>query len=183
MLTTVQVRDGVAAPTLTVTQKQARPSDTPLPELVDNSVAMTKGATYGAYSLYSATFSIASGAATTFGVSSGSFSDDFKSAADLSTTCSPLGTTPASSSSTTTTASSSASAAPTLSHKAIIGAYTFQGCFSEMPGGRVLSDASFFDYDAMTLEKCATNCAAYTYFGVEYGGECKLLSFIVCQPY
>jgi hypothetical protein len=39
---------------------------------------------------------------------------------------------------------------------------------------RALSLASFYDYGAMTLEECANDCAGYLYFGVEYGGECKL---------
>ena len=38
---------------------------------------------------------------------------------------------------------------------------------------RALSGASYYDYDAMTLEKCASDCAGWAYFGVEYGGECK----------
>jgi hypothetical protein len=45
-----------------------------------------------------------------------------------------------------------------------------------MPAGRVLSDAAFYSFEAMTLDYCATSCAAYTYFGVEYGGECELIS-------
>jgi len=30
----------------------------------------------------------------------------------------------------------------------------------------------------MTLEECATDCAGFTYFGVEYGGECLLTSLV-----
>ena len=30
----------------------------------------------------------------------------------------------------------------------------------------------------MTLESCASDCAGYTYFGVEYGRECKHSSLI-----
>jgi hypothetical protein len=40
---------------------------------------------------------------------------------------------------------------------------------------RALSAASWYDYPAMTLEECAGDCAGYTYFGVEYGGECLFI--------
>ena len=43
---------------------------------------------------------------------------------------------------------------------------------TEATDSRALSDASFYDYEAMTLEECASDCTAYDYFGVEYGGEC-----------
>jgi hypothetical protein len=59
-----------------------------------------------------------------------------------------------------------------LANKPTVGAYTFVGCYTEATSVRALGSASFYDYDAMTLEECATDCAAYTYFGVEYGGEC-----------
>ncbi|KAG9240976.1 WSC domain-containing protein [Calycina marina] len=55
---------------------------------------------------------------------------------------------------------------------ATIGPYEYQGCYTEANGARALSGAVFIDYTAMTLDICATNCAAFTYFGVEYGGEC-----------
>jgi hypothetical protein len=29
------------------------------------------------------------------------------------------------------------------------------------------------NYNTMTLEICAADCQGYTYFGIEYGGECK----------
>ncbi|KAH8590515.1 WSC domain-containing protein [Bisporella sp. PMI_857] len=54
----------------------------------------------------------------------------------------------------------------------VVGSYSFQGCYTESTTGRALSGASFYDYVGMTLEICAANCAAFTYFGVEYGGEC-----------
>jgi len=71
-----------------------------------------------------------------------------------------------------TSVSSSASAVHTLAVKPTVGAYAFQGCYTEATNTRALSAASFYDYSAMTLEECATDCAAYDYFGVEYGGEC-----------
>lgn len=39
---------------------------------------------------------------------------------------------------------------------------------------RALAGAQYVDYVGMTLEICASNCAGTTYFGVEYGGECKI---------
>ena len=82
----------------------------------------------------------------------------------------------------TVVASTSATAAPaqTLAVKPDVGNYIFQGCYTEATNGRALSAASFFDYTAMTLEECAADCAAYKYFGVEYGGECwSNLQFLI----
>jgi hypothetical protein len=62
---------------------------------------------------------------------------------------------------------------PTLGIKQIVGAYTYQGCYTEATNMRALSSASYYDYSAMTLEECANDCTGYVYFGVEYGGECK----------
>ncbi|KAF8850327.1 WSC-domain-containing protein [Acephala macrosclerotiorum] len=50
-------------------------------------------------------------------------------------------------------------------------AYAFVDCYTEATNMRALSLSSYYD-DAMTVEKCAANCAAYTYFGVEYSREC-----------
>ena len=47
------------------------------------------------------------------------------------------------------------------------------GCYSEATGQRALTGKSTYDYGAMTIEECFANCAGFTYFGVEYGGECK----------
>jgi hypothetical protein len=48
---------------------------------------------------------------------------------------------------------------------------------------RALTPGAFFDYTAMTLEECAADCAGYTYFGVEYGGECELTVAVVVDLY
>jgi hypothetical protein len=81
---------------------------------------------------------------------------------------------PTTTSATTTSVTATASASPTqsLAVKPVVGDYTFQGCYTEATDERALSSASFFDYDAMTLEECASDCTTYDYFGVEYGGEC-----------
>lgn len=142
---------------------------------------MVPGATFGPYTLYSASYTInATSTGTKYGVASGSYADTFKDASDLGATCAPLGTTAPTSSSTSSTVSSttsssqtsSSSASPTLAVKPTIGAYTFQGCYTEGNGVRALTGASFYNYPAMTLEECSTSCAGFVYWGVEYGGEC-----------
>ncbi|KAH8599832.1 hypothetical protein B0O99DRAFT_682314 [Bisporella sp. PMI_857] len=171
------------APTVTVTQKvkntAGSPIASPLPNLVNATVSMVQGASSGPYNLYSASYTIASSVGTKYGVVSGSSADTFKDATDLGATCQDLGTTPPSSTSTSSTTSqtststsTSASASATLSHKPIVGAYTFQGCYTEANGVRALSGSSNYDYTGMTLEKCAGLCTGFTYWGVEYGGEC-----------
>lgn len=71
-----------------------------------------------------------------------------------------------SSSSTTSTPSPSATTAATV--------YPSLGCYSEATNSRALNSANDIDYSAtgMTVEKCGTFCQGYTFFGVEYGGEC-----------
>lgn len=179
------------------------PIPSPLPVLSSSSVIMTAGSTYGSYKLYTGSLTVGSNSGTKYGVESGSFGDTFKDASDLTATCQPFGTMPSSSSSTVSststgssssrsssisttstssrsstvsTTSSSVSPTATLSHKPTVGGYTFQGCYTEGNGVRALSGGAFYDYAGMTLEKCASNCAGFSYFGVEYGGECKYSS-------
>jgi hypothetical protein len=83
-------------------------------------------------------------------------------------TTAPAASTPATSTLATSTP------VPTLGNKQTVGAYTFQGCYTEATNTRALSGASFYDYAAMTIEECAADCAGWQYFGVEYGGECEL---------
>jgi len=52
-----------------------------------------------------------------------------------------------------------------------VGNYVFNGCWTEGIGVRALTPGAFAA-DTMTVETCASNCAGYTYFGVEYGREC-----------
>lgn len=55
--------------------------------------------------------------------------------------------------------------------------YAREGCYTEAytspvgQGLRTLTGKSYFD-DSMTVEKCSTACAGYTWFGLEYGREC-----------
>lgn len=48
---------------------------------------------------------------------------------------------------------------------------------------RALSGAQYVDYVGMTLEICAANCAGTAYFGVEYGGECKIAAALLPFDY
>ncbi|RFU34935.1 hypothetical protein B7463_g1422, partial [Scytalidium lignicola] len=196
------VRDSItAAPNLVVAIKTPR-AKVPVPALNITSVAMAKGATIGPYSIYSATYSIpvANSLNSTFNVTVGtgttSVVDAFKLTEPLPSVCGTLGTSvPSSTTSSskttlsttvstsisttlsttisTTISSTSTSATPTGPvTKPTVGAYTYQGCYTEGDGVRALSGASFYDYPNMTLEECAANCVGYTYWGVEYGGEC-----------
>ncbi|KAK9426512.1 putative WSC domain-containing protein [Seiridium unicorne] len=76
-------------------------------------------------------------------------------------------TIPISASSTT----SSTKTAATPSHKQSIGGYKLVGCKAEGAGSRALGAAAYA-YDGMTLDKCMSNCAGYSYWGTEYGREC-----------
>jgi hypothetical protein len=96
----------------------------------------------------------------------------------LYTTSSDLSSTSSSVTSTTSAASSTSSVptvtpSGTLGINPTVGDYNFQGCYTEGDGVRALSAAVYFDYPNMTLEECAVSCSAYTYFGVEYHGECE----------
>ncbi|KAL2075302.1 hypothetical protein VTL71DRAFT_245 [Oculimacula yallundae] len=179
------VRTGVtSAVSLDVTQKVARNGGVPVPALSKAAITMVKGATIGPYDIYSGTSIIASAVGTKYGVSSGTFADDFKDPASLGATCAPIGTVaPSSTSSSVVSTSQSATssrvssttsstAVPTPVHKAVVGKYSFQGCFTEGVGVRALAGPAFVDYANMTSELCASNCAAYQYWGIEYYGEC-----------
>ncbi len=49
--------------------------------------------------------------------------------------------------------------------------YDFAGCYTEATNMRALTGSAYFD-DLMTVEKCASACAGFKHFGVEYGREC-----------
>ncbi|KAF1808036.1 carbohydrate-binding WSC, partial [Eremomyces bilateralis CBS 781.70] len=45
------------------------------------------------------------------------------------------------------------------------------GCYTDSIGDRALAGTYYFD-EELTVQKCATFCADYTFLGTEYGGEC-----------
>jgi hypothetical protein len=70
---------------------------------------------------------------------------------------------------------SSTSASPTPAVKPKVGAYSFQGCYTDSQTARALTAVQVINYQTMTLETCAGICAGYTYMGVEYWGEVRFL--------
>ena len=52
-----------------------------------------------------------------------------------------------------------------------LSSWTNIGCYADLVQG-VHIWSSFSASDEMTHEMCATTCAGYNYFGVEYGREC-----------
>jgi WSC domain len=73
---------------------------------------------------------------------------------------------------------STSSATPTQTgpiHVPSVGAYTWIGCYTEATGSRALTGAVEINYQLMTVEMCQAFCSSptqFTYFGVEYAGEC-----------
>jgi iron transport multicopper oxidase len=53
-----------------------------------------------------------------------------------------------------------------------VGAYSYVGCYTESTTGRALNLKTYAD-DSMTVEICASTCAGYVWFGLEYHRECK----------
>jgi hypothetical protein len=53
-----------------------------------------------------------------------------------------------------------------------IGTFAPQGCYTEATGARSLGGMMVGD-PAMTNELCAGACRGFTFFGTEYGDECK----------
>ncbi|KAK7740511.1 hypothetical protein SLS53_005354 [Cytospora paraplurivora] len=62
------------------------------------------------------------------------------------------------------------------SQPAVVGDYTYIGCYGDETSSRALSDLSPGLGSSNTLEACAAACAGYTYFGTEYGDE------VSCAP-
>jgi len=152
------VRATVTTPVnLTVTEKVPRtagkPTVSPVPSLVSSSTTMIKGAAIGPYNIYSGSLSYNSSTGLKYGVGSGAFADTFKDATLLGTACSSVGTSIPSTTSTSTTSvqistcsSATPTPTPTLVHKAVVGSYTFQGCYTEATNTRALSSASYYNY-------------------------------------
>lgn len=104
-----------------------------------------------------------------------SSTQDTSSSTVASSTQSSLSFSPSPTISISSSSSTSPAPAPsqTLAISKTVGEYAFQGCYTEGNGVRALSGASFYNYTAMTLEMCASSCLGFTYWGVEYGGECQ----------
>ncbi|KAK3898928.1 WSC domain-containing protein [Staphylotrichum tortipilum] len=60
---------------------------------------------------------------------------------------------------------------PAATNPTAVGDYAYDGCYTDSIALRVLSGETI-SRDDMTLESCATICAGYPYFGVEYGIQC-----------
>jgi hypothetical protein len=170
------VRSGGSTPNLQVVVKNPRPSPNPVPSLSTATAAMASQSAVGSYQLYSAeyTFSGSQAAEAVFGVTAGSASDKLKKPSSLSNACTPLGSsTP--SPTPTSTPTSTPSSTPTPSTAA------FQGCYYDAGAPRALAGSASFDAD-MTVEKCATFCSLFQYYGLEYGRYVTLLTSMV-RPY
>ncbi|KAH6665724.1 glycosyl hydrolase catalytic core-domain-containing protein [Halenospora varia] len=63
------------------------------------------------------------------------------------------------------------SSIPQTTSVPIAGPHKYQGCYTEGNGVRALG-GKLFANDTMTIDKCASACAEFTYFGLEYGREC-----------
>ncbi|KAK4153506.1 WSC domain-containing protein [Chaetomidium leptoderma] len=50
----------------------------------------------------------------------------------------------------------------------------YEGCWTEVSGGRALAGATAFSLSAMTTADCGAYClhSGFTWFGLEYGAEC-----------
>ncbi|KAA8646619.1 uncharacterized protein ATNIH1004_008052 [Aspergillus tanneri] len=122
-----------------------------IPSLTTISIPMAHRQRVGAYDLLTASYLIDASqvAHGRFDLSTGSGAtqvvDHFYSIADLGSTCSGGG----SNSST----------------------FIYESCIADSVSPRMLTGAATTD-TAMTVERCATFCAKYHWFGVEYGTEC-----------
>ena len=172
------VRDS-SSPSVQIVAKVPRASPTPVASLSTTTVAMASQSAVGPYKLYSADASAAN--AATFGVFAGDNSDNYKNVNGLGSTCKPLGTATTTPSPTPTPIPSASSALDTSvsqsSATSVAPSATptipldYQGCFTDPAGNRALAPAELKD-DEMTIEKCATFCNPYKFFGLEYGREC-----------
>ncbi|KAL9596717.1 MAG: hypothetical protein Q9219_005628 [cf. Caloplaca sp. 3 TL-2023] len=76
-------------------------------------------------------------------------------------------------SSTTSTSSSAAATSTGPVTVQTIPGYGYLGCYSEVQGGRALVDLQNpIAASKVSIEACGAACSQYTYFGVEYSGEC-----------
>ncbi|KAF2873914.1 hypothetical protein BDV95DRAFT_593207 [Massariosphaeria phaeospora] len=172
------VRNGASSPNLQVIVKNPRPSPVAVPALSTTTAAMTTQSAVGSYQLYSAdyTFSGSQAESAMFNIVAGSASDKYKTTKSLPAACKPLSSstpTPSSSSSASQALSqiSSVASSPTPTPTPPSSAFAFQGCYYDPGNPRALTGAATFD-SMITVEKCATFCSSYQFFGLEYSREC-----------
>lgn len=72
---------------------------------------------------------------------------------------------------TSTSTSSSSTQSSVATSSPDVSGYVYEGCYSDSVGARGLKAKGYLS-QTMTIEECATACAGYTYFGVEYRTEC-----------
>lgn len=91
------------------------------------------------------------------------------SSSTLSTAVASSSTVATSSSAVSSAAASSStsSSAPTPT----VSGWLYQGCMTDSVGARVLTSKTT-STGTMSYQSCASFCAGYTYFGVEYSSEC-----------
>ena len=56
--------------------------------------------------------------------------------------------------------------------------YKSEGCYTEATGQRALTGKVVYD-DGLTVEICAAACKGYAWFGMEYGREVGIFSFVI----
>ena len=151
----------------------------PVPRLENVEVAMTQGDCVGAYTLYTASYTIPGGLSYASkldiisGEGEGAFTDAFNDAVDIGGSCMSFSQPPASACTTIPVVP-----VPTEpARKNTVGGYRLAGCFTEGDGVRALDGKAVAD-DAMTLELCADECAGFSYWGAEYGRECYCGNFL-----
>lgn len=115
-------------------------------------------------------YELGGGGSSTSSISSSSLPSSTMSASSSSVPGnSSVPVTPTSAMTTTTSTPTPTPTGPARKPK--VGAWDFQGCWTEATNGRALEDKTFAN-DSMTLESCAKFCDGSKYFGVEYGREC-----------
>ncbi len=101
------------------------------------------------------------------------------------------GSLPIPSSTTTTAATGTVSATTTVPTPTggpytvqSIPGWTYYGCWTEATTGRALSALENPAVAVpVSVESCGLACAAYSYFGVEYAGECKKFNLDISLHY
>ena len=95
---------------------------------------------------------------------------NFYSAGTSTTSQTTTTTSPTSTTSTTTSATATSTGPATVQN--LVG-YKYLGCYNELTNGRALSDVQNpIAASAVSVESCSRACSQYTFFGVEYSGEC-----------